>query len=87
MAGESLHKNCMTQLFWGFFSAQRPYDLERVAESIESFSAGLDIGEVFALFIFIVCVRPLDSLPLCSSLLSPGEEHPEAERAPAAQPE
>lgn len=39
-----------------------------------------------SLFIFIVCVRPLGSLLLCSSLLSPGEEHPEAELAAAAQP-
>lgn len=40
---------------------------------------------MFALFIFTVCVRPFGSLPLCSSQLSPGEERPEAEPAPAAQ--
>lgn len=69
-----------------FFLVIRPYDCERPAESVEAFSAVLDTCEVFALFIFIVCVRPLGSLPLCSSLLSPGVEHPEAELAPAAQP-
>jgi len=40
---------------------------------------------MFALFIFIAYIRPLGSLPFCSSLLSPGEECPEAELAPAAQ--
>ena len=71
-----------------FFSlALRPYDRERLAESVEASSAVLDIREVFALFIFTVCVKPLGSLPLCSLLLGPGEERRAAEPAPAAQAE
>lgn len=87
MAGEALIKIVWPGFIFFFFPALRPYDPERSAESVEALSAVLDIREAFALFIFTVCVRPLGSLPLCSSLLSPGEEHPEAEPAPAAQAE
>lgn len=40
---------------------------------------------IFVFTLFFVCVRPLISLHLCSLMLSPGEECPEAESAPAVQ--
>lgn len=93
MAGGGSHQNCMTHLFFFFlFYSALTYDPEKLAESVEAFSAIIDICEAFAnLFVnFSVLLSVLDPSVLCPFLLyclSLAEKQPEAELAPAAQAE
>lgn len=93
MAGGGSHQNCMTHLFFFFlFYSALTYDPEKLAESVEAFSAIIDICEAFAnLFVnFSVLLSVLDPLVLCPFLLyclSLAEKQPEAELAPAAEAE
>lgn len=64
MAGGGTHKNCMTPYF--FLPALRPYALERLAESIETFFAIPDVCKCLH-YLFLLSV--LDLLVPCPFVL------------------